>query len=157
MKHTLSVLVRNHSGVLSHVAGLFTRRAYNIESLVAGVTENPAVSRITIVVKGDEHVLEQVIKQLRKLVDVIKVQDLRKSLSVESELALITVKATSATRSEILHVTNALGASVLHLGKDTITIQVASKEHIVNNLVEVMSQFGIVDVTRTGVLALPVR
>ena len=156
MRHTLSVLVRNHSGVLSHVAGLFTRRAYNIESLVAGVTENPAVSRITIVVKGDDQILEQVIKQLRKLVDVIKVQDLKKNLSVESELALLTIKTTHSTRSEILQIVDAFSATVLNLGKESLTIQIANNEQVVNNLIEVMTQYGIIDVTRTGILALPI-
>ena len=156
MKHTLSVLVRNHSGVLSHVAGLFTRRAYNIDSLVAGVTENPAVSRIIIVVKGDERVLEQVIKQLRKLVDVIKVQDLRKDTSVASELALVTINTTKNTRAEILQIIDSFGATVLNLGRNTVTIQMASSEKVINNLIEVMAQYGINDVARTGVLALPI-
>ena len=156
MKHTLSVLVRNHSGVLSHVAGRFTRRAYNIESLIAGVTENPQISRITIVVKGDEQVLEQVIKQLRKLIDVIKVHDLSKDRSVEKELALITIKTSSETRTEILQIIAAFGAIVLHLSNDTVTIQVSNSEQEVNNILEVMTRFGVQDVARTGVLALPI-
>src|SRR3989337_2682956 len=102
--HTLSILVRNHPGVLSHIAGLFARRAYNIESIAAGVTEKPDVTRITIVVAGDEDVLEQVTKQVRKLVDVIKVVDLKYSESITRELAIITVKANKDTRSEIIEI-----------------------------------------------------
>jgi len=156
MKHTLSVLVRNHSGVLSHVAGLFTRRAYNIESLIAGVTENPSVSRLTIVVKGDERVLEQVIKQVRKLIDVIKVYDLHKTHSVERELLLLTVKLQKSTRCEILQIIDAFGAKVINMSKDAVTIELSDTERVIENLIEVMMPFGISDVARTGVLALPI-
>ena len=123
MRHLLSVLVRNHAGVLSHVAGLFTRRSYNIESLVAGETENTDISRITIVVSGDEWVLEQVTKQLRKLIDVIKVTDLKFDKSIRRELALITVMTTSKTRREVIEIAQVFKASIVDMSEETITVE----------------------------------
>ncbi len=109
-QYTLSILVRNHPGVLSHVAGLFTRRGYNIESITAGITERPDITRITIVVTGDYRILEQVLKQCQKLVDVIKVTSLKYNESVTRELALITVSATQHTRSRIIEVVDVFDA-----------------------------------------------
>lgn len=157
MRHILSVLVRNHAGVLSHVAGLFTRRSYNIESLVAGETEDPNISRITIVVTGDESVLEQVSKQLQKLVDVISVCDLKFNKAVTRELAIITVMSTPNTRHEIIEITEVFGAKVVDMSEETITIEIAGEERIINNIVKLLSPYGIDEMARTGLIALGLK
>ena len=157
MRHILSVLVRNHAGVLSHVAGLFTRRSYNIESLVAGETEDPSVSRIIIVVTGDESVLEQVTKQLQKLVDVIRVTDLKFDHAVTRELAIITVTSTPKSRHEIIEIAEVFGAKVVDMSENTITIEIAGEERIINNIVNLLKPFGIDEMARTGLIALGLR
>ena len=157
MRHILSVLVRNHAGVLSHVAGLFTRRSYNIESLVAGETEDPAISRITIVVTGDEGVLEQVTKQLQKLVDVISVSDLKFNRAVSRELAIITVMSTPRARHEIIEIAEVFGAKVVDMSDGTITIEVSGEERVINNIVNLLNPYGIDEMARTGLIALGLR
>ncbi|MGA1789852.1 MAG: acetolactate synthase small subunit [bacterium] len=157
MRHILSVLVRNHAGVLSHVAGLFTRRSYNIESLVAGETEDPAISRITIVVTGDERVLEQVMKQLQKLVDVISVSDLKFNRTVSRELAIITVMSTPQTRHEIIEIAEVFGAKVVDMSDETITIEISGEERVINNIVNLLNPYGIDEMARTGLIALGLR
>ena len=157
MRHILSVLVRNHAGVLSHVAGLFTRRSYNIESLVAGETEDPTMSRITIVVTGDERVLEQVTKQLQKLVDVISVSDLKFNRTVSRELAIITVMSTPQTRHEIIEIAEVFGAKVVDMSDETITIEISGEERVINNIVNLLNPYGIDEMARTGLIALGLR
>jgi len=156
-RHTLSILVRDHPGALSHIAGLFARRAYNIESIAAGVTDKPDVTRITIVVKGDEDILEQVIKQLRKLIDVIKVVDLRYADSISRELALITVRCSKSTRSEIMEISNVFNAAVVDLSEKLVTIQVVGNDRQIKGIIKLLSFFGIDEMVRTGVIALPYR
>ncbi|RMF92614.1 MAG: acetolactate synthase small subunit [Candidatus Schekmanbacteria bacterium] len=156
-KHTLSILVRNHPGVLSHIAGLFARRAYNIESIAAGVTDKPDVTRITIVVKGDEYILEQVTKQLRKLIDVIKVVDLGYADSISRELALITVKSSKETRSQIIEISNVFNATIVDLTEKLITLQVVGNDRQIKGIIKLLSFFGIEEMVRTGVIALPYR
>jgi len=156
-KHTLSILVRNHPGVLSHIAGLFARRGYNIESIAAGVTEKPDVTRITIVVVGDEEVLEQVTKQLRKLIDVIKVVDLKYSESITRELAIITVNCNSDTRGEIIEISDVYNGTVVDISENTITIQVTGNERQIKGFIKLLSRFGIEEMARTGLIALPYR
>ncbi len=156
-RHTLSILVRNHAGALSHIAGLFARRAYNIESIAAGVTDKPDITRITIVVKGDNDILEQVIKQLRKLIDVIKVIDLGYSDSVSRELALITVKSSKSTRSEIMEICNVFNATIVELSEKLMTVQVAGNDRQIKGIIKLLSFFGIEEMVRTGVIALPYR
>ncbi|OGL41944.1 MAG: acetolactate synthase small subunit [Candidatus Schekmanbacteria bacterium RIFCSPHIGHO2_02_FULL_38_11] len=156
-KHTLSILVRNHPGVLSHIAGLFARRAYNIESIAAGVTEKPDVTRITIVVTGDEDVLEQVIKQLRKLIDVIKVVDLKYSDSITRELAIITVNCNNETRGEIIEISDVFNSTVVDLSESTVTIQVTGNDRQIKGIIKLLSRFGIEEMARTGVIALPYK
>lgn len=157
MRHILSVLVRNHAGVLSHVAGLFTRRAYNIESLVAGETEDPNISRITIVVTGDESVLEQVSKQLQKLVDVISVCDLKFDKAITRELTIITVMSTPQSRHEIIEIAEVFGAKVVDMSEETITIEIAGEERVINNIVKLLKPFGIDEMARTGLIALGLK
>ena len=122
-KHTLSVLVENHAGVLSRVAGLFSRRGFNIDSLAVGVTENPEISRMTIVVDGDDHIVEQVIKQLNKLINVIRVKPLNPADSVSRELALVKVKAGSETRSEIIQIVNIFRANIVDVSRKLLPLR----------------------------------
>lgn len=153
-KHTLSVLVENRSGVLSRVAGLFSRRGFNIDSLAVGITENPEVSRMTIVVNGDEYTVEQVSKQLNKLIDVIKIRELEKSDSVSRELALIKVNATAATRSEIIQIVEIFRAKIVDVSKNTLTVEISGATDKVEALEDMLKQFGIKEIVRTGTIAI---
>ncbi len=153
-KHTLSVLVENHAGVLSDVAALFSRRGFNIDSLAVGVTENPDISRMTIVVDGDEYAVEQVSKQLNKLIDVIKVYQLDSKDSVNRELALIKVCTTDATRAEIIQITEIFRAKIVDISKSTLTIEISGGIAKVEALQEMLQQFGIKEIVRTGMIAI---
>lgn len=153
-KYTLSVLVENRSGVLSRVAGLFSRRGFNIDSLAVGVTENPEVSRMTIVVNGDEYTVEQVSKQLNKLIDVIKIRALENSDSVSRELALIKVNATAATRSEIIQIVEIFRAKIVDVSKNTLTVEISGGTEKVAALEDMLKQFGIKEIVRTGTIAI---
>jgi acetolactate synthase I/III small subunit len=153
-KHLLSVLVENHAGVLSRVAGLFSRRGFNIDSLAVGVTENPDISRMTIVVDGDDYVVEQVSKQLNKLIDVIKIKQLDKADSVSRELALIKVTATATTRAEIIQIVEIFRAKIVDVSKNTLTIEIAGATEKVAALEDMVKQFGIKEIVRTGTIAI---
>ncbi len=153
-KYTLSVLVENRSGVLSRVAGLFSRRGFNIDSLAVGVTEDPEVSRMTIVVNGDEYTVEQVSKQLNKLIDVIKIRVLEPSDSVSRELALIKVNATTATRSEIIQIVEIFRAKIVDVSKSTLTVEISGGSEKVAALEDMLKQFGIKEIVRTGTIAI---
>lgn len=153
-KHILSVLVENHAGVLSRVAGLFSRRGFNIDSLAVGVTEDPDVSRITIVVDGDDYTVEQVSKQLNKLIDVIKIKQLGKNESVIRELALIKVSATASTRAEIIQIVEIFRAKIVDVSKNTLTIEISGSTDKVAALENMLSQFGIKEIVRTGTIAI---
>ncbi|AKB43282.1 MAG TPA: acetolactate synthase small subunit [Methanosarcina vacuolata] len=154
MKHTLAVLVENRSGVLSRVASLFSRRGYNIESLAVGVTEDPKTSRMTIVVDGDDHVLEQVTKQLNKLVDVIKVSDIGGDEAVERELALIKVAADVSARTEIIQIADIFRARIVDVAPKSITVEVTGDEAKIQAIEKLLRQFGIKEMARTGKIAL---
>ncbi|MBI5376739.1 MAG: acetolactate synthase small subunit [Candidatus Schekmanbacteria bacterium] len=156
-RRTLSILVRNHPGVLSHIAGLFARRAYNIESIAAGITEKPDVTRITIVVKGDERVIEQVVKQVRKLIDVIKVVELDYADSVTRELAIITVNCSKETRGEIIEISDVFNGTIVDMSEKTLTVQVVGNERQIKGIIKLLSFFGIEEMARTGLIALPYR
>jgi len=153
-KHTLSVLVVNHAGVLSRVAGLFSRRGFNIDSLAVGVTENPEISRMTIVVDGDDYTVEQVSKQLNKLVDVIKVKQLDESDSVSRELALIKVEANTATRGEVIQIVEVFRAKIVDISKNTLTIEASGAVDKVAALEDMLRPFGIKEIVRTGTIAI---
>jgi acetolactate synthase-1/3 small subunit len=153
-KHTLSVLVENHAGVLSRVAGLFSRRGFNIDSLAVGVTENPEISRMTIVVDGDEYIVEQVSKQLNKLVDVIKIKRLDKHESITRELSLIKVSANAATRGEIVQLVEIFRAKIVDVSKTTLTIEASGSGDKVAALEDMLRQFGIKEIVRTGTIAI---
>ncbi|WP_440947216.1 acetolactate synthase small subunit [Methanosarcina sp. T3] len=154
MKHTLAVLVENKSGVLSRVASLFSRRGYNIDSLAVGVTEDPDISRITIVVHGDDHVLEQVTKQLNKLIDVIKVSDIGSDDAVERELALIKVSADVNTRAEIIQIANIFRARIVDVAPKSMTVEVTGDESKIQAIEKLLRQFGIKEMVRTGKIAM---
>ncbi|MFZ5642214.1 MAG: acetolactate synthase small subunit [Bacillota bacterium] len=154
MKHTLAVLVLNKPGVLARIAGLLSRRVFNIESIAAGYTEEPDITRITIVVQGDDHILDQVIKQLSKLVDVIKIQELEGRESIERELALIKVKAHADRRSDIVDIVNIFRANIVDVNRETMVIELTGDEQKINALYAVLEDHGIVEMVRTGNIAL---
>jgi acetolactate synthase-1/3 small subunit len=140
--------------VLARTAGLFSRRGYNIESLTVGVTENEAISRMTIVVAGDDTVVEQVTKQLNKLIEVIKVSDLTKESYVDRELVLIKVTADSSNRAEIMQIVNIFRARIVDVAPKSLIIEVTGDEGKLDALISMLKQFGIKEIVRTGTLAL---
>lgn len=152
--HTLSVLVANKPGVLTHVSGLFSRRGYNIDSLTVGVTENPEISRMTIVAHGDEHVIEQVTKQLNKLIDIIKVVEMTPEESVDRELALIKVAAKARDRSEVIQIADIFRAKIIDVSSESLIIEITGSGDKINALEELMRPFGIKEMVRTGKVAL---
>ncbi len=154
MRHTLAVLVDNKPGVLARVSGLFSRRGFNIESLAVGRTENPEISRMTIVVRGDDRVLAQVMSQLGKLIDVISVSDLPSSESVDRELVLIKVATDAGTRSEIMQIANIFRAKIIDVGAETLIIEVTGDESKVKAIEDMLVRFGIKELVRTGIVAM---
>ena len=154
MKHTLSVLVENHAGVLSKVSGLFSRRAFNIDSLAVGVTEDLSVSRITIVVDGDDYAVEQVEKQLNKLIDVIKVKALQPGEFISRELILFKVQASSNNRSEIIQIADIFGAKIIDVSHTTLTLEFADTNDRIASLEAMLNPYGISESVRTGTIAL---
>ncbi|NLK62130.1 MAG: acetolactate synthase small subunit [Fusobacteria bacterium] len=154
MKHIISVIVENKPGVLARVAGLFSRRGFNIESLTVGVTEDPTLSRMTIVSTGDDATLEQIIKQLHKLIDTIKVVDLPNDNSVKRELILIKVDINEKTRSEVVQISDIFRAKIVDVGKNSLTIEITGEEGKTEAFINLMNQFGIKELVRTGKVAL---
>jgi acetolactate synthase-1/3 small subunit len=153
-KHTIAVLVENKFGVLSRVAGLFSARGYNIESLSVGETLDPTVSRMTLVVRGDAFVIEQVIKQLHKLIDVIKVTDLSEEDHVEREMLLLRVNAEPAVRAEILRSADIFRAKVVDVTPSSYTLEITGDESKLDAFVELLRPFGIQELVRTGKVAI---
>jgi len=153
-RHTISVLVENHPGVLARIAGLFSGRGFNIESLSVGETEDPTASRMTVVVRGDDLILEQVTKQLNKLVDVIKVSDFTKEQFIERELVLIKVSADGRSRSEILQICDVFRARIVDVAPKAVTIEATGTEDKIKALVNMLKPFGIREMARTGSVAL---
>ena len=154
MKHTISVLVDNAPGVLMKVAGLFRRRGYNIHSLAVGVTEQPTVSRMIITVEGEPEILEQIIKQLNKLIEVIKVNDVTGFSTVDRELALIKLNATPATRMEIMEICNVFRANVVDLTEKTMTLEVTGRSDKIDAIMSLVQKYGIREMVRTGQVTL---
>lgn len=153
-KHTLAITVENKPGVLTRVATLFRRRGYNIESLAVGETENPSVSRMTVVVSGDDKIIEQVSKQLYKLVDVIKVVDITEERLVERELILIKVKADPSVRSEIVQLVEIFRARIVDIGKNTLIIEATGDAGKMEAIEDSLKPFGILELVRTGKIAI---
>jgi len=154
MRHTISVIVENKPGVLHRVAGLFSRRGFNIESLAVGTTEKPETSRMTIVVSGDDLVLEQITKQLNKQIDVLKVFDLPEDQSIERELALIKVHANEKTRNDITQLAEMFNARIVDVAEEVVIIEVSAEKDKVENLQKLLEKFGIQELVRTGKIAL---
>lgn len=153
-KHVLSVLVENSSGVLSRVSGLFSRRCYNIDSLSVGKTEDPKISRMTIMLNGDEDTLDQVQKQLYKLQEVISVYELEENSSVFRELVLIKVKANSEKRAAINEIVKIFRSKIIDVSNETLTIELTGDESKISALIKLMDEYGIEEVVRTGLTAI---
>jgi len=153
-RNTLSVLVLNKPGVLARISGLLSRRVFNIESIAAGYTEEPDVTRITLVVNGDTHILDQVMKQLSKLVDVIKIVELKAEESVDRELALVKVKAEPNRRSDIVNLVSVFRANIIDVNKETMIIEILGDEKKINAFRAVLEDYGIIEMVRTGKVAL---
>ena len=154
-KHTLVALVENKPGVLNRVASLFRRRGFNIESIAVGHCEAPHLSRMTIVVDGSNTMVEQVRKQLEKVIDVVRVSDITEDEIVARELALIKVKSTSTTRSEIIQIVDIFRANIVDVASDSLTIEVTGDEDKINSLAALLRGFGIKELSRTGRIAMP--
>ncbi len=154
MKHTISVIVENKPGVLSRVSGLFSRRGFNIESLAVGTTEDPKLSRMTIVVEGSEQDLEQITKQLYKLIDTLKVFDIPAELAAESELVLAKVTANDKTRQEITQIVDIFRGKVVDVAETSLTIEIAGESAKVEGAIKLLAKFGIKELVRTGRIAL---
>lgn len=154
MKQIFSILVENRSGILSRIAGLFSRRGYNIESLAVGVTEDESLSRITIVVQGDERLAEQVEKQLNKLIDVIKVRRIPQGDLICRELVLVKVSARQTDRPDIVNICEIMGAKIADISVSTLTVELSDTPQRVELLIELLRPFSIKEAVRTGMVAL---
>jgi len=153
VKHVLSILVRNQPGVLVRVAGMFSRRGFNIHSLAVGITEDPQYSRITVVVGGDDGILDQVIKQLDKLVEVVAIQLLPPETAVRRGMAILKVAA-GDKRSEVLKLAEIFRAGVVDVSENTVTFEVTGDEDKINALAEVLAPYGILELVRTGLIGV---
>ena len=154
MQHTITALVENRPGVLARVSGLFSRRGFNIESLAVSITEDPSISRMTIVVGGDDRVLEQIEKQLNKLIEVIKVYDYTDTAHVERELALIKVNAPSDKRAEIMQISDIFRGKIIDVSERALTIEVTGPVEKVDAFQNLLQPYGIKELVRTGKIAL---
>ncbi|MCI9171065.1 MAG: acetolactate synthase small subunit [Lawsonibacter sp.] len=154
MKQTISVLVENQAGVLNRITGLFSRRAFNIDSLAVGVTDDPAISRITIIVDSGNSVVEQVEKQLNKLIEVIKVRTIPEDRMIGRELVLLKVNATNKTRQDIMTICDIMGAKVSDISPSSMTLELSDTPDRVDTFESMLRPFSILEVVRTGVIAL---
>lgn len=150
MEHIISVLVENHFGVLAQISGLFSGRGFNIDSLAVGETTDPTVSRMTIVVTGDDRVVEQILKQLNRLVEVIKVEDLTETKHVERELMLIKVGATQKTRSEVLEIADIFRTKIVDVHTNSVTIEASGDSEKLEALLKLLNPHGVMEIVRTG-------
>ena len=155
MRHTISVLVENKFGVLTRIAGLFSGRGYNIDTLNVGPTEDPATSRMTIVTRGDDATLDQIVKQLEKLVNVLHVQDFRSDEYIDRELVLVKVSVDSKSRAEVMQITDIFRAKIVDVQPKSLTIEITGNESKVEKFLGLMKTFGVLALTRTGKVALP--
>jgi acetolactate synthase-1/3 small subunit len=154
MKHTLIALMEDKPGVLNRVSSLFRRRNYNIESLSVGHSETPDISRMTIVVHGDDRIVEQVVRQLCKLINVTQVLNVSNQPTVIRELAFIKVKAAAGTRSEIMELVNVFRARIIDVGATSLTVEITGPEDRVNSLIGLLRPYGIEEIARTGRVAM---
>ena len=155
MRHTISVLVENKFGVLTRIAGLFSGRGYNIDTLNVAPTQDPTTSRMTIVTRGDDATVEQIVKQLNKLVNVIKVQDYGAEEYIDRELVLAKVAVDSKSRAEVMQITDIFRAKIVDLQAKSLTIEITGNESKVDKFLDLMKTFGVMDLTRTGKVAMP--
>ena len=154
MTHTISILVDNHFGVLSRISGLFSARGYNIESLCVGVTEDPATSRMTVVVQGDDTILEQIINQLNKVIEVIEVTDLTAESHVERELVLVKISTSAKQRTELLEIANIFRAKVVDVAPKSTIVEATGSTDKIRAFIDMIRPFGIQELSRTGTIAL---
>jgi acetolactate synthase-1/3 small subunit len=154
MKHTLSVVVENKPGVLTRVAGLFARRGFNIESLAVGESEDPNLSRMTIAIDGAEHPIDQVTKQLHKLINVVKIRDLDPASSVSAELMLVRVAAEGEKRTDALQIAEIFKAKIVDVERRSVVLRVVGAGDKLEALLEMLQPLGIIEVTRTGMIAI---
>jgi len=154
MKHIISVEVENRFGILARIASLFSARGFNIDSLAVGETEDPTISRITMVVPGDDQIIEQVIKQLRKLIDVIKVVDLTNQPIITRELLLVRVKARGKERDEVMRLAEIFRAHIVDVHPESLTLEVTGSEEKIEGILTLLKPFGIKKLVRTGKVAL---
>jgi acetolactate synthase-1/3 small subunit len=154
MTHVISLLVENHQGVLVRITGLFAGRAYNLESLTVGVTNDPAISRVTLVCKGDDAIIEQIKKQLNKLIDIIKVIDLTGLPAISREIALIKVQSDPASRGEIIQVADVFRARVIDVGYDSVILEVTGATEKIDDLLAILSSRTILEVARSGLVSI---
>jgi acetolactate synthase-1/3 small subunit len=157
MRHTISVVVQNRFGVLTRIAGLFSGRGFNIDTLNVGPTQNDKISRMTLVVVGNDKVLEQVVKQLNKLVDVLEVHDFKDGDVIDRELILLRVKATSSTRPEVMQICDIFRAKIVDVQSSSLSIEVTGDESKIDKFLQLMKPFGVLELSRTGRIALPRR
>ena len=155
MRHTISVLVENKFGVLTRVAGLFSGRGYNIDTLNVGPTQDPKTSRMTIVTRGDDATIEQIVKQLKKLINVLGVEDYRDADYIDRELVLVKVEVNSKTRAEVMQITDIFRAKIVDVQPKSLTIEITGNESKVEKFLQLMGAFGVLELTRTGKVALP--
>jgi acetolactate synthase-1/3 small subunit len=155
MQHTISILVENKFGVLTRVAGLFSGRGYNIDTLNVGPTQDPKLSRMTIVTHGDDSTLEQIVKQLNKLPNVLKVQNFRNGEYVDRELILVKVAVDSKSRAEVMQITDIFRAKIVDVQPKTLTIEITGNGSKVEKFLDLMKTFGVLELTRTGQVAMP--
>ena len=157
MRHTISVVVQNRFGVLTRIAGLFSGRGFNIDTLNVGPTQNDKISRMTLVVVGNDQVLEQVVKQLNKLVDVLEVHDFKDGDVIDRELILLKVKASSSTRPEVMQICDIFRAKIVDVQAASLSIEVTGDESKIDKFLQLMKPSGILELSRTGRIALPRR
>ena len=154
MRHTISVLVENKAGVLARIANLFSARGYNIDSLAVGETEDQSISRMTIIARGDERIVEQIEKQLNKLVDVIKVSDFIQTEHLERDLVLVKVSTDKSSRSEILQIVDIFRAKIVDVAPTSLIIEMTGTEEKISAFVDIIRPFGVKEMVRTGIVAM---
>jgi acetolactate synthase-1/3 small subunit len=155
MRHTISVLVENKFGVLTRIAGLFSGRGYNIDTLNVAPTDDAATSRMTIVTRGDDPTLEQIVKQLEKLANILEVNDFREGEYIDRELVLVKVSVDSKSRAEVMQITDIFRAKIVDVQPKCLTIEITGNESKIGKFLDLMKTFGVLDLTRTGKVALP--
>ena len=155
MRHVISALVMNEPGVLASVAGLFSARGFNIDSLVVGRTENPELSRMTVVASGDDNTLEQISKQLAKLIPVVKVRDFKNTAYIERDLTLISVAVNPEQRIEVIEIVKLFRGKVVDVAKNSLMVELSGTEEKLEALIELLKPYGIKELARTGIIAMP--